>query len=222
MVAFATMGRVPIWAALFAVACTGPARPRDVRAFVSAGAVEVSWEPAPLVTTYRVQLIDYDSGAPASAPVIVHGTHATLPGTASGVSVDAVPGARAMGVVSSGAAGGTGAPWQLFAPWDFRGGALTARTEQLGAGERMAVLLVNAGGPDGAGAEVTIDGASATASSSSVTSSAALQIAGATAPHEIVRAREALLAGGPVAAAEGIEGGDHRSFCIVPGLDFSR
>lgn len=107
--------RIALSCALAALACTGPARPRDVRAFVSERGVEVQWEPAALVTRYRVQLVDFDSGAAVSAPVVVRGSHVTLPGTASGVWVDAVPGERAMSVVSSGSEGGSGAPWQVFA-----------------------------------------------------------------------------------------------------------
>ncbi len=213
--------RIALSCALAALACTGPARPRDVRAFATGGAVEVQWEPAPLVTAYRVQLVDFDTGAAVSAPVVVHANRATLPGIASGVWVDALPGERAMSVVSSGSGGGTGAPWQMFAPWDFRGGVLQARFAQVSPDERVAVLLVNAGGPDDANADVAIDGTAAVAAAGLAVSTAALAVPPAS-PHEIVRAQEMVLAGERVAPREPVAAADHRSFCIVPGLDFSR
>jgi len=142
-----------------ASACGGSSRPRDVRASVRDGAVEVSWDAAPLIAVYRVQLVDLDSGKPASDAVLVRGTRAVIPGIASGVQVEAVPGGRATGVVGAGAQGGSGSAWQVFAPWDFRGGTLSAEFAQLAAGERLAVLVVNFGGRDQAKAEVTVDGA---------------------------------------------------------------
>src|SRR3954469_12923891 len=111
--------------AIAALACGGPMPPRGVPAFAADGAVEGTWGAAPLVDTYRVQLVDFESGSPVSEPLIVHGTRARLTGDASGVWVDALPGGRATGVVSAGAQGGSGAGWQLFAPWDFRAGALS-------------------------------------------------------------------------------------------------
>ncbi|MGE5049577.1 MAG: hypothetical protein ACM3PC_13450, partial [Deltaproteobacteria bacterium] len=127
------------------------------------GAVEVSWGQGPLLGTYRVQLVDLDTGTPQSAPVTVRGNHVTVPGSASGVWVDAVPGERVTSVVSGGAQGGTGEGWQFFAPWDFRGGTLTVRYPALAADERLGILLVNAGGPDDAQASVAVDGVAATA-----------------------------------------------------------
>src|SRR5204862_3720285 len=40
--------------------------------------------------------------------------------------------------------------------------------------------------------------------------------------HEIVRARESALALEPVAPPETLQSASHRSFCVVPGLDFAR
>ncbi|HZX96579.1 MAG TPA: hypothetical protein VFE90_18820 [Myxococcales bacterium] len=199
-------------------------RPRDVHAFAADGAVEVTWGAAPLVETYRVQLVDFESGSPVSEPVIVHGTRATLPGNASGVWVDALPGGRATGVVSGGAQGGSGARWQFFAPWDFRAGALSVRYPRLAPDERLGVLLLNAGGPDQAAANVAIDGVVAAAEPPTETTTSALQSArtSSLALHEVVRAQESALAAEVPAAAEAAGTGDHRSFCVVPALDFSR
>src|SRR5689334_13842072 len=124
--------RIAFLCIIAALGCGGTSRPRDVRAFTANGAVEVFWDQTPLVGTYRVQLVDLDSGAPRSAPVTVRGNHATIPGSASGVWVDALPGGRVTGVVSDGPQGGTGDGWQFFAPWDFRGGTLTVRYPALG------------------------------------------------------------------------------------------
>lgn len=220
--------RIALCCVIAALGCGGSSPPRDVRAFVANGAVEVSWGQAPLVGTYRVQLVDLDSGTPRSAPVTVRGNHATVAGNASGVWVDAVPGGRATGVVTGGAQGGSGDGWQFFAPWDFRGGALTVRYPALAAGERLGVLLVNAGGPDAAQASVAVDGVVATAAQpeGAPATSAALQLARPLPPssalHDSVRAREVGLSREVPAAAETTADADHRSFCVVPGLDFSR
>ncbi|HET7787241.1 MAG TPA: hypothetical protein VFL36_14815 [Myxococcales bacterium] len=217
--------RIALLCTIAALGCGGTSRPRDVRASAVNGAVEVTWAPAVLVGTYRVQLADLDSGTPRSEAVTVHGNHATLQGTASGVWVDAVPGGRATGVVSGGGQGGTGGGWQFFAPWDFRDGALTVRYPALGADERLGVLLVNAGGPDEAQAAVSVDGAAPPAQVAPA-SGAALQLSrgqpASPGLHEAVRAQELELAGVAPAAAEIVAGADHRAFCVVPGLDFSR
>src|SRR5919109_3285110 len=142
---------------LAALACGAPAPPSNVRASVRDGAVEVLWDAAPLAK-YRVQLVDLDTGKPASSPVEANGGHAVVPGTASGVWVDAPSGRRATSLVSAGASGGSAAKWQIFAPWDFRGGALSATFAQLGPQERLGVLLVNFDGPDGAQADVLVEG----------------------------------------------------------------
>ena len=200
---------------LAAIACGGPMRPRDVRASARGGAVEVSWRSTAVAS--RVQLADLDSGAPVGDPVVVRGSRAVLSGSASGVWVDALPGGRAVGVVGAGDEGGTGARWQIFAPWDFRRGALSATFPDLGSAERLGVLLVNYAGPDGAVAEVTIEGASDAPA-------APAQFArgmGAAFPalHEVVRAREAALALEAPAPTEQVQ--ERSSFCVVRGLDFS-
>jgi hypothetical protein len=62
-------------------------------------------------------------------------------------------------VFTSGNTGGDGTTaWQLFGPGDFVGGTLTVQYPALAAGERLAVLLVNAGGDDAASASVTASG----------------------------------------------------------------
>jgi hypothetical protein len=203
---------------LAAIACGGPMRPRDVRASARGGTVEVSWRST--AGTCRVQLADLDSGTPVGQPVIVRGSRAVIPGSASGVWVDALPGGRAIGVVGAGEEGGTGAPWQIFAPWDFRRGAVSANFPELGSAERLGVLLVNHAGADGAAAEVTIEGAS------DLPAAPAQSTADLAAPfpalHEVLRAREAELALEAPAPAEPPQQVARSSFCVVRGLDFSR
>jgi len=203
-----------------AIACGGSSRPRDVRASARDGFVEVSWEEGPLAGPNRVQLIDLDTGKPASEAVIVAGTHARIPGVASGVQVEAESGGRALGLVSAGAQGGTGGAWQIFAPWDFQGGRLSASFAQLAPGERLAVLLVNQGGVEQAQAEVDVEGTGDPVAEP-VQSAAALTAA-APALHEVLRAQEAALALEQPAPAEASQAGARRSFCVVQGLDFSR
>ena len=204
---------------LAAIACGGSPRPSDVRASIRDGAVEVWWDPGSAFAAHRVQLVDLDTGAPASDAVLVRGSHALLRGTASGVWVEAIPGGRTTGLVSAGTGGGSGAAWQIFAPWDFRGGALGATFADLAPGERLAILLVNFGGRD-ASAEVTVEGTAAVGA----VPPQGLSLAAAAPPalHEIVRARESALALEPVAPPETLQSASHRSFCVVPGLDFAR
>ena len=202
-----------------AVACGGSMRPRDVRASARNSGVEVWWSSSSVVAAHRVQLADLDSSTSASDAVFVQGTRASLRGSASGVWVDALPGGRAIGLVSGGDEGGTGAAWQIFAPWDFRRGELSASFTRLAATERLGVLLVNFGGSDGAQAEVVVDGAA-----DPPVQPAELTVAAAAAPpalHEIVRARESALALEQPAPVEALEPGARRSFCVVQGLDFS-
>ncbi len=206
---------------LAALACGAPSPPSNVRASARDGAVEVFWDGAPL-TTYRVQLADLDTGNPVSGAIEAKGGHAVLPGAASGVWVDALPGGRATGVVSAGSSGGTAGKWQIFAPWDFRAGALSASFNQLTPQERLGVLLVNFGGPDGAQAEVSVEGtAEATVQATQQT-----LIADRSAPsaglHEQLRARESALALEAPAPAETSTAASLRSFCVARGLDFSR
>jgi hypothetical protein len=202
---------------LAAIACGGPMRPRDVRASARGGTVEVSWRST--AETCRVQLADLDSGRPLGQPVVVRGSRTVIPGSASGVWVDALPGGRAIGVVGAGDEGGTGAPWQIFAPWDFRRGAVSANFPELGSAERLGVLLVNHAGADGAAAEVTIEGAS------DLPAAPAQSTADLAAPfpalHEVLRAREAELALEAPAPAEPPQQVARSSFCVVRGLDFS-
>jgi hypothetical protein len=204
---------------LAAIACSGPPRPSGVRAWVSGSGVEVSWDSSPLVTRHRVQLADLDRGVAASEAVTVRGTRARLPGVAQGVWVDGIPGGRTAGLVSAGPSGGDGSRWQIFAPWDFRGGALTASFAELGSDERVGVLLVNFGGRDGARAEVAVEGTSDPAADTALR--AALTAAPAPSLHEALRAREAALALERPAAAEA-PALERRSFCVAAGLDFSR
>ena len=176
---------------LAAIACGGSSRPSDVRASIRDGAVEVWWDPGSAFAAHRVQLVDLDTGAPTSDAVLVRGSHALVQGTASGVWVEAIPGGRTTGLVSAGTGGGSGAAWQVFAPWDFRDGALGATFAQLAPAERLAVLLVNFGGADAA-AEVFVEGTAAAVAAPS--QRASLAAAATPALHEMVRARESALA----------------------------
>src|SRR3981189_2449630 len=99
-----------------AIACGGSSRPRDVRASARDGAVDVWWDPGSFIAFHRVQLVDLDSGEPASDAVLVRGSHALLRGTASGVWVEAIPGGRTTGLVSAGTGGGSGAAWEAVPP----------------------------------------------------------------------------------------------------------
>src|SRR5256714_1324270 len=202
---------------LAAVACGGSMRPRDVRASARNSGVEVSWSSSSVLAAHRVQLADLDSSTSASDAIFVQGTRASIRGSASGVWVDALPGGRAIGIVSAGDEGGTGAAWQIFAPWDFRRGALSATFPDLASGERLGVLLVNYAGADGAPAEVMIDG------TSDVPEVPAQVVSGLAAVfpalHEAARAREAALALEAPAPMEQLQA--RSSFCVVRGLDFS-
>ena len=198
----------------------GPERPRDLRASARDGAVAVSWGAAPGAASYRVQLVDLDTHQPLSNAVTVRGTQATLPGTFSqsaGVWVDAQPGGRTIGAVTGGASGGTGAVWQMFGPQDFRGGVLQAGFPQLAPTERLGVLLVNADGRDDAQAQVEVSGVALEETSPQ---RGALR---STLSHPVaMHAPESDLAGVIAAPPEPAAPDEHRSFCVVPGLDFSR
>ncbi|MCA1829741.1 MAG: hypothetical protein LC689_22690 [Myxococcales bacterium] len=205
-----------------AIACgtKGTDRPRDVRASATAAGVDVTWSGN--AGSYRVQLVDLDTGRALSDAVSVKGTHAVVPGAFSqsaGVWVDAVPGGRAVGFVSAGASGGGAQAWQMFGPQDFRDGVLHADFPQLATGERLGVLLVNAGGRDGADVDVRVNGVAETG----------LPATGYRPPALLAADRRSVALHAPefavparVATAEAAPAGDHRAFCVVPGLDFSR
>ena len=199
------------------LACARAAqRPAAIRASAFADGVHVSWEPVAGAAAYRAQLFDLDSGAALSAPVTVASASAVVPGAfsrAAGVRVEARPSGRSgIGFVGAGAAGGDGSAWQIFSPDDFRSGALHARFDSVGSGERLGVLLVNAGGPDRAQASVEIDGVAEEAAP-------AVRFARAAARPQAVHVSEPSDVRSP-ADPEPIL--IRRSFCVVPGLDFSR
>ena len=193
-----------------------------MRASAQDGAVAVSWIASPGAVSYRVQLVDLETRLPLSAAVTVRGTQATLRGEFSqsaGVWVDAQPGARAVGGVTAGAAGGTGASWQMFGPQDFRGGVLQAGFPLLAPGERLGVLLVNADGQDDAQAQVEVSGVAPAQASQAPQGTALRSIL---ARSQALHAPEQDLAGLIAAAPEPAAPDAHRAFCVVPGLDFSR
>jgi hypothetical protein len=208
---------------LFAAALScarGTDRARDLSASAAGGVVDVRWSAAAGANSYRVQLVDLDTRKPLSQAVVVRDTHAALPGVFSqslGVWVDAQPGERAVGLVSAGAAGGTADAWQIFGPQDFRDGALRADFPQLAQGERLGVLLLNADGRDEAQAQVEVDGVAAPEIAPQ-RSSALLSTLSR--PQALHAPSEAALPA-QVAATEPATLDAHRSFCVVPGLDFS-
>lgn len=214
-----------VFAAVLAVACSrADPGATGVRATATARGIDVSWDAVAGARSFRVQLADLDSGNPVGDPVTVEETHTTLPGAYSrslGVWVDALPGERAYGFVSAG--GGNGSEWQMFGPQDFRGGELRAHFDALGGSERLGVLLINASGPDHASASVQVDGVAADVSSAGAPRTSLMQVA---APggadgigvHELVRRAQEPA---PVQAALPEPAPQRRSFCIVPGLDFS-
>jgi hypothetical protein len=222
---------------LLAAACGGTDRPDNVRAAVTPAGVEVSWDGVFAVGSYRVQLVDFDTG-PVGEAVVVHGTRVIMPGTAAGVWVEALPGSRSVAAVTAGGSGGSAAGWQLFGPADFANGALKASFPQLQPGERLGVLLIHSRGSDNAQAAVEVSGvANASAAGPAGTqawsdaiplaaSSLAAPAAGSLrAPlhsqHDALRAAQAAaFVPGPMAAAEPLTDSDHRGFCIVQGLDF--
>jgi len=61
-------------------------------------------------------------------------------------------------LLSSGTAAGGGAAWRVYSPQDFSGSTLTASFTGLGAGEQVAVMLVNTDGDDNFVPQVTVTG----------------------------------------------------------------
>ncbi len=148
-------------------------RPGHVRATAQDGTVSVSWDGVRGASSYRVQLVDLAADEPVGAAVVTSGTSASIPlGELSeeraGIEVEAWSAlepdgtprsvSRSAGFVSAGPNGGTGARWQMFAPEDFSGDALRASFSQLAAGERLAVIALNAGGQDAAPARFEVTG----------------------------------------------------------------
>jgi len=204
------------------IACgSGLERPRNVRASVSADAIEVWWEPVPGVSGYRVQLADLDSRAPVGEAKFVSQPRARLPlSRATGVWVDALRGAlseRAVGFVTGGAAGGDGSAWQIFGPADFRNGSVHVSFASLSAGEHLGVLLVNWAGKDTASASVDLTGTAQPGAAPP--RSAALSMSTRPPPISDLAQEQAA---GPAAASEAAPQSAQRSFCVAQSLDFSR
>lgn len=203
-----------------ALACgaRGPERPREIRASAHDGVVDVSWSGN--ASAYRVQLADLDTKQPLSQALVVRGTHAQVRGEltqAMGVWVDALPGLRAVGTVTAGATGGVAAPWQIFGPQDFRSGTLRADFPQLAAKERLGVLVVNSGGRDNAQASVEVEGVAQEQAAAAHSSALRSEVAREPSLHAPEQAVTSALAAPEPAALDA-----HRTFCVVPGLDFSR
>ncbi len=196
----------------------------------------VSWSAVRGAVAYRVQAMDLDSAEPAGAAMVVRATSAALPVTASGVWVEALAAepadasvvlpaphvSRATGFASAGRQGGAGAAWQIFSPADFQGDVLHADFGKLGADEHLAVLLINASGPDRADAQVDVSG---TASPAAPARSPALVAAArpVDASHDLSRSvQDALLrqaiSEGVALAPEPSEILSQTSFCTARGL----
>jgi hypothetical protein len=201
-----------------ATACSGSDRPGNLQAAFSAAGVDVSWSEASGAGSYRVQLVDFDTG-PVGDAVVVHGTRATLPGSADGVWVDALPGERAVAAVTSGRAGGTAASWQLFGPADYVRGALSADFPALQPGERLGVLLLHPAGADNAQATVEVSGvAPTTAQAAAAPRLVTPHAAGGS--YASIHAVQPWVAATVLPLTDPAPSGDHRGFCVVQGLDF--
>ena len=231
--ATATLDGVPV-SARFALA----AGALDSAQSISASADGVSWSAVHGAAAYRVQPMDLTSAEPVGAPVVVRGTSAPLPAAASGVWVEALAAdpadasvalpaphvSRATGFVSAGRRGGAGAAWQIFSPGDFAGDVLRADFGTLGPDEHLAVLLVNAGGPDHAGAQVDVSG-TASIAAPAVRSAALISASHpANASHDLARvAQDELalkaIAAGIAVAPEPLEIAPQQSFCTARGVN---
>jgi hypothetical protein len=239
----------PIIAAALALAACAPLEtnldpPGHVRATAQDGTVSVSWDAVRGAASYRVQLMDLAADEPVGEAAVTSGTSASIPlGELSeeraGIEVEAWSAlqpdgtprsvSRSAGFVSAGPNGGTGAPWQMFAPEDFSGDALRASFAQLAPGERLAVIALNAGGQDQAPARFEVTGTTdpeagvaAAPVRSELRAPAALPLL-----HEALRAHEqqtlweVLPQGIPAPAPSGSSTPPAQaSFCIVRGLDF--
>ncbi|HEY6146450.1 MAG TPA: hypothetical protein VIZ69_02095, partial [Thermoanaerobaculia bacterium] len=217
-------------------------KPRNVRASLRDGAVRVTWDPAQGARGYRTQLLDLDTQELAGFAVESEGTSASLdPGTWSldrvAVAVEAWTAveprqaalgiSRGVGFVSAGPQGGTGASWQLFSPQDFTAGELRVGFPSLSAGDRLAVIAVNAGGPDGARFAARSSGIGNPDPGPPGTTALSVGFSAPVAtPHDELRARQdgallaALGAGLPPPAGAAAVSALPASFCIARGLDF--
>jgi len=219
-------------------------RASSVRAAVDGTTARVEWKGVPAARAYHVQVVDLDANEAIGEPIVTTSDSATLPlGTLSldraGVVVESwtsvVPGdaplavSRAMGLVSAGSLGGTGAGWQIFAPEDFSGGQLRASFPALAPGERLAVLAVNAGGDEGTTVSVSASGLvdpapqpAAVASPSALVYArrvSGVDVHAALREHQDASLRAALASGIAAWSAVGPPSAE-TSFCIARGLDF--
>ncbi len=148
----------------------------------TATGADLSWSAVPGAVTYRWSLRGGAGGAvvasgsstgtsaqvaatldPATLWLAEVGAYAFTGAETSFPSPLPAPGAsfsRAFFTGGSGGGDGTSA-WQLFAPGDYLGGTLTVGFPAVAAGERLAVLLLNAGGAEGTGATVNVVGTGA-------------------------------------------------------------
>ena len=148
----------------------------------TATGADLAWDAVPGAVTYRWTLRDGPAGAvigsgtstatsariaatldlvsPYVAEVGAYsltGAETSFPGA---LPVPAASFGRA--IFTSGSGGGDGATaWQFFGPGDFVNGTLTVGFPALGSGERLAVLLANAGGDESASATVNVAGTGA-------------------------------------------------------------
>ncbi len=205
---------------------------------LSASPDGVSWSAVRGAAAYRVQAMDLDSAEPVGAPLLVRGTNSALPAAGSGVWVEALAAdpddasvilpaphvSRATGYVSAGRQGGTGAGWQIFSPADFTGDTLRASFGTLGPDEHLAVLLVNAGGPDRAGVQVDVSGTAAAPVAPARSAALVAAARPVDSSHDLSRAAQddqvrRAIAAGVALAPEPRAIAAQESFCTARGLD---
>ena len=169
---------------LATAACVGSTGLPTVTARLTrtATGADLDWDAVPGAAVYRWTIRDgLDGAVLASGSTATTSAQAVVPAGLPGTSVAEVgayaltgtetsfpaplPTPRASfgrAILTGGAAGGDGvSAWQLFGPGDFVGGTLTVVFPSLGTGERLAVLLANAGGDDSGFATVSVVGTGA-------------------------------------------------------------
>jgi len=174
--AAATIDGVPVTSSCIAYAGLPPVNARAIR---TATGADLAWDAVPGAATYRWSLRDGPDGA-----LIASGSTSTTSAQAvatlglttpyvAEVGAYALTGAETSyptplpipaasfgrALFTSGNGGGDGgSAWQFFGPGDFVNGTLTVGFPALGANERVAVLLDNAGGDDASYATVSVVG----------------------------------------------------------------
>ncbi len=152
------------------------------RATATATGADLAWEPVPGAVRYRWTLREGTAGpvvasaettatsASVTAALLAGSTYVlevgaySLTGTETSFPTPLVPPAASFArtPITAGRSGGDGvSAWQLFGPGDYVGDTLQVGFPALASGERLAVLLANAGGDDGGSASVSVVGTGA-------------------------------------------------------------